>query len=42
VRVLNFDFDEPFDNMWDWKGIEEKSGGINITKAYVTNENTFR
>jgi hypothetical protein len=27
VRVLNVGFDEPLDNMWDWKGIGDKAVG---------------
>jgi hypothetical protein len=26
ARVLSVDFDEPFDNIWDWEGIEGKRG----------------
>jgi hypothetical protein len=36
----NFGLDISFDNMQDWKGIGEKVGEVNSTKAYVTNGRT--
>jgi hypothetical protein len=38
--ALNVDLDTSFDNMYDWKGIWEKTVEVNSTKAYITNDET--
>jgi hypothetical protein len=30
--------DVSFDNLQDWKGVQEKAGEVNSKKAYVTND----
>jgi hypothetical protein len=39
---LNVGLDVSFDNMWDWKGIREKTGEVNGTKANVKYNVAFR
>jgi hypothetical protein len=36
--VLNFGLDVSSGNMTDWKGMREKAGELNSTKAHVTND----
>jgi hypothetical protein len=38
--TLNFGLDASFDNMHGRKGIREKAGKVNSTKAYVTHESS--
>jgi hypothetical protein len=41
--ALSIGLDVSFDNMKDWKGIGEKGGEVNRTKAYIRNyENSRR
>lgn len=35
---LNLNLDALFDNMWNRKGIREKTGEVNSTKAYMTHD----
>jgi hypothetical protein len=40
--AFNFGLYAPFENMYNWKGIWEKEGEIDCTKAYVTNDESSR
>jgi hypothetical protein len=40
--ALNVGLDASLDNMQDWKGIREKAGEVNSTKAYITNDEISR
>jgi hypothetical protein len=40
--ALNISLDIRFDKMRDWKGIQEKAGEVNSTKAYVVDDETAR
>jgi hypothetical protein len=37
---LNVCLEASFDNVQDWKGVLEKTGEINSTIAYITNDET--
>jgi hypothetical protein len=39
--AVNVNLDVSLDKMLDWKGIREKSGEADTTKACVTNEEIF-
>jgi hypothetical protein len=38
--ALKLGLDASFDNMYDWKIIEEKAEECNSTKAYITDDET--
>jgi hypothetical protein len=38
--ALEFGLGVSFDNIYKWKGIREKSGEVNSTKAYITSDET--
>jgi hypothetical protein len=40
--TLNAGLDVSLGNMWDWKGIREKSVEVNSTNAYVSNDENLR
>jgi hypothetical protein len=37
---VNHQHQHTIKNIYDWKGIKEKGGQVNSTKAYITNDET--